>query len=281
MILWYVSCLHHALQPQILNIQNWSRTEKYRTYLTVCFFTFLATVNASKFSVAVVPLAKEFHVSNTKAGYLVCFNVLCLGVGNIFWIPLMRCIGKRLVYLIALPLLFAANIWGFFAKSYGSLLASCIVSGFAASAGDATVPAVVADLFFVQERGSMMMIFHMALSCGFFIGPLINAYIEQYSGWQWICGWISIATALTWVVAFFIIHETTYVGRDTLAHANTFSQKHSFMRRLALTPKSNAGSGFFKSFCDILAVALYPGVIWPGITVGTFVGWYGRPPSNL
>jgi MFS family permease len=83
----------------------------------------------------------------------------------------MRCVGKRPVYLMSLPLLAVTNIWSYKETSFNSLLAVSIVSGFAASAGDATVPAVVADLFFVHERGTLMMIFHMALSCGVFLGP--------------------------------------------------------------------------------------------------------------
>lgn len=59
----------------------------------------------------------------------------------------MRVVGKRLVYLISLSLLAVTNIWSYKATSFNSLLAASIVSGFAASAGRATVPAVVADLF--------------------------------------------------------------------------------------------------------------------------------------
>lgn len=69
--------------------KNWPQLQKYSTYITICFFTVLATVNASKFTVAVGPIAKEFHVTTTQAGYQVCFNVLLLGCGNLFWIPLV------------------------------------------------------------------------------------------------------------------------------------------------------------------------------------------------
>lgn len=251
------------------------------TFLTICFFSFLATVNASKFTVANIPLAKHFRVSSTEAGYLVCFNVLFLGVGNLFWVPLMRAIGKRPMYLLALPLLFASNLWSYFATSYNSLLAACIVSGFAASAADATVPAVVADLFFVHERGAMMMIFHMALSCGFFLGPLINAYVDQYSGWRWICGWMAIVTAVVWLVGVFTIHETTYLDRDISASSSSFPTKRTFKEKMSLAHGRNKRTGFFKSLADTLMVATYPGVFWAGVTVGTFVGWYILHPRHI
>jgi MFS family permease len=42
---------------------------------------------------------------------------------------------------------------------------------------DATVPAVVADMVPPQDRGHYMMFFHLAMTAGLFLGPLINAYL--------------------------------------------------------------------------------------------------------
>jgi len=82
----------------------------------------------------------------------------------------MRCVGKRPVYLTALPFLAVTNIWGYKTTSFNSLLVASIVSGSTASAGDAIVPAVVADPLFVHERETLMVIFHTRHSYGFFFG---------------------------------------------------------------------------------------------------------------
>lgn len=50
--------------------QNWSQREKYTTYLTICWFTFLALTNGSAFTVAVVPIMKQFQKTPTEASYL-------------------------------------------------------------------------------------------------------------------------------------------------------------------------------------------------------------------
>lgn len=68
------------------------------------------------------------------------------GLGNILWVPLMRVLGKRPVYLIALVVFVAANAWSTVATSWGSLLGSRMVAGFGAAAADATVPSAVADI---------------------------------------------------------------------------------------------------------------------------------------
>ncbi|RBR10395.1 hypothetical protein FVER53590_25492 [Fusarium verticillioides] len=272
---------------------NWSALEKYSTYLTVCFFTFLATMNASNFTVAVKPLSAEFHRTPTEAGYLVCFNVLWLGVGNIFWVPLMRVIGKRPVYLVALLLLMGCNIWSFETHSYGSLLAARIISGFAASASDATVPSLVTDLFFIHERGHCMMIFHMALSSGFFLGPLICSWVTQAIDWRWTCGILSIAAGLTFIVGVFTIRESQY-PRDKVDFSlpiESYKVKRGFLSQLSLTRGYDSNASFVGTFLRILTLVAYPPVLWTGLTVGAFVGWnlvvqltasstFTKPPYN-
>ena len=198
-----------------------------------------------------------------------------LGVGNLFWVPLMRKIGKRLAYLVAIFLLMIFNIWSYEAKSFSSLLAARILSGFAAAAGDAPVPALIAEMFFVHERGFALMFFHLALSCGVFIGPLINSYIIQDTkSWQWTCGWIAIAAGANWLTALFLFHETAYHRRDVTAPAETFGPKRSFLANMSLTVGFNKQASFFRSLNDILAIAIRPPVLWGGILVGVFTGWY-------
>lgn len=80
------------------------------------------------------------------------------GLGNILWVPLMRVVGKRPVYLTALAGFVAANAWSTVATSWGSLLGGRMLAGFCGSAADAPVPSAVADMFFVDERGHCMMV---------------------------------------------------------------------------------------------------------------------------
>ncbi|KAK6435561.1 hypothetical protein LTR95_008256, partial [Oleoguttula sp. CCFEE 5521] len=101
---------------------NWSTLGKLTTYGTICLFSFIANVNGSNFTVAIVPLQKQFKTDATHATWLVGFNVLMFGLGNVLWVPLMRVVGKRPVYLLALAVFVAANAWSTKATSYGSLL---------------------------------------------------------------------------------------------------------------------------------------------------------------
>ncbi|TAQ86417.1 hypothetical protein B7494_g5261 [Chlorociboria aeruginascens] len=246
----------------------------YLTYLTICFFTFLATVNASKFVFAIDLLSSEFDVTTSDAQYQVFFTLLAQGLGNIFWVALMRSIGKRPVYLLSLFLLMAANIGAAVAHGWIFLLISSIVSGFAASAGEATVPAVVADLFFVHQRGSTLMIFHMAISSGLFLGPLINSYVIQYSTWRVSCIWVAIAAGVTFIIVIFTIHETSYYNRDLISSSIiAFDPKRTFIKELSITRGYDKDSNYFRSILNIFAIISYPTVLWASLLIPAMLGY--------
>jgi MFS family permease len=59
-----------------------------------------------------------------------------LALGNLFWVPLSRKIGKRVTMVISMAIGFAAVVWTARAKSYGSLLGARCLSGFASSTGE-------------------------------------------------------------------------------------------------------------------------------------------------
>ncbi|KAE8334010.1 major facilitator superfamily domain-containing protein [Aspergillus sergii] len=247
--------------------QNWSTGAKLCTYLTVCFYTFLGNVNGSNFTVATKAVIKEFNVSQTQAGELVCFNVFLLGLGNVLWVPLMRVFGKRPVYLLSMLSLAMMNVWSSRASSYGELLASRTLSGFAAAAADATVPAVVSDMIPPQDRGHYLMFFHLALTAGLFIGPLINAYLVQEEDWRWMCYFLAIATAATFVTAIFTVRETTYLQR------NAFAPKRRLWQWMSLTVGYNPDASFIRTVSDIVCNIAYPQLLWAAFAIGISVGW--------
>lgn len=188
----------------------------------------------------------------------------------------MRVVGKRPVYLMALLLLSMMNVWSSRASSYGELLASRIVSGLMAAAADATVPSVVADMVAAKDRGHYMMFFHLAMTAGLFVGPLINAYLVQLHNWRWMCYFLAIAVGAVFLLAIFTIRETSYVKKNAEQRGHT----RSLRQWMSLTVGYNPESSFLQAFLDILACAAYPPLIWCSLTIGISVGWFVHFPSS-
>jgi MFS family permease len=179
----------------------------------------------------------------------------------------MRVVGKRPVYLVSMLALCMMNVWSSYASSYGELLASRILSGFVAAAADATVPAVVSDMVAPQDRGHYLMVFHLALTTGLFIGPLINAYLVQEEGWRWMCYFLAVAVGVNFVVAVFTIRETTYLeGRPRVA-------KRSARQWMFLTLGYNPNASFVRTLLDIICNVAYPQLLWAAFSIGISVGW--------
>jgi len=44
---------------------QWKRSAKISTYGVICLFSFIANVSASNFTVAILPLEKQFHINST------------------------------------------------------------------------------------------------------------------------------------------------------------------------------------------------------------------------
>ena len=117
------------------------------------------------------------------------------------------------------------------------------------------------------------MVFHLSLSAGFFLGPAINAAIVQYAGWRWVCGWIAIASGITWLAGIFTIHETAYYDRDVSAPPHVYPPKKSLTHMLGVTSGYNQHATFLTALYSNIGVMGYPAILWAGLTVGTFVGW--------
>ncbi|KAI7368831.1 putative polyamine transporter [Hortaea werneckii] len=235
---------HSKKQPEPSNDPNdplnWPLSAKTTTYGTICLFFFIANGNGSSFTVAVKQLANHFHTDLTHSTFLVGFNVLTFGLGNILWVPMMGVLGKRPVYLLALALFVAANAWSMQARSWNSLLGGRIVAGFATAAADATVPSAVADMFFLEHRGHCMMYFHIALATGIFLGPLINACIVQMQDWRWSCGFLAIAGGVVFVLTVFFIRESQYQHRGCHYYEGEIPKKRSYVGCLSLTVGFNS-----------------------------------------
>ena len=188
-----------------------------------------------------------------------------------------RKIGKRPVFLLSILFLCVTNIWSHFSTSYDCLLASRIVGGFLTAAGDAPVSGVAADLFYFHERGHALMIFNLAISAGAFLGPFLNAYISQYLGWPWMCGIMSIASGVTFLVAIVLIRETAYVPgdgvRDLDRAAETYEAKRGWASSLSMTRGLDREASFFSWVSGTMQLMAYPPVWVGGLTVGFFIGW--------
>lgn len=172
---------------------------------------FLSNYVTASIGPGLVPIAEELRATQTQASYLITFNILFLGLGNIFWVPLAVKIGKRPVLILCSAIFFASSIWSAEATSYGSLLAARIVQGFGASASEALGAAIVADIFFLHERGRLIGFYTLMISTGSALGSLFAGFVINSSqNWRWINWMNSILTGACFLLVLILQPETNF-----------------------------------------------------------------------
>lgn len=143
---------------------NWTRAYKIYVAGLSCYTVFLTLFLSGGPAITTVISAEAFfgpdprlleeHVA--KAAYLFTTSALTIGVGNLFWMPLILKYGRRTVYMVASTCYLATAIWSAVAQTYTSELVARIFLGFSAGFADCLAPLTISDLFFLHERGTMM-----------------------------------------------------------------------------------------------------------------------------
>src|SRR5579859_1122820 len=95
-------------------------------------------------------------------------------------------IGRRPVFLICTFGFFGTVVWAGAAQSFASLMASRILNAFFSSAGEALGAAIVADLFFLHERGKWMGVYMFSLANGTAFGTVVSGFLITAKGWRWL-----------------------------------------------------------------------------------------------
>lgn len=132
----------------------------------ICFGVFFVNFVAAGPAVAIEQITIEFYgpgknpsaflANLSKVAYIQTVCSLMIGVGNLIWVPLAIKYGRRPVYIAAFLLMTGSNIWGGCATSFPSELAARIVYGVAGAAPEIVATLVLTDLFFLHQRGAVM-----------------------------------------------------------------------------------------------------------------------------
>lgn len=98
-------------------------------------------------------LGAQFHLGQQALSLLTGVNVLTLGFANILIVPLSNIFGRRPISIIAGFFVILTNIWQALATSHQSLLAARACNGIVAATSETIMVQVIADMFFLHERG--------------------------------------------------------------------------------------------------------------------------------
>ncbi|KAL5359287.1 major facilitator superfamily domain-containing protein [Aspergillus floccosus] len=249
-----------------------------------------------------VDIAEELGVSVNEISQATSYLVLAIGLGLLVSNPLAKCYGKRPVYLIAGLILFASSVWGALTHNYKSFLACRLVGGLGMGPFEVLVQCTIGDLYFVHERATRIAFWNLFLGTGIAAGPIVSAYIIQYSGYRWTFGTCAFFYGILTVALFFFAPETAYVREDGSSMSSTdnlpttehsevkesepqqqiFVQQSrgqplvaqtrgSYRRSLRVCTGTYSNASFLKVMSRPFILFLYPGILWAFLIWGTTI----------
>ncbi|OQV08089.1 hypothetical protein CLAIMM_12411 [Cladophialophora immunda] len=264
---------------------TWHVWRKYLATFSVSYFIFLSYYITSSLNPILVTIATHFDVSVTRASWLISFNVLFLGIGNLLWIPLAQKIGKRPVILICTAMFFASSIWCAVANTYGSMLGARIIQGLGASASEVLAPAVVADLFFVHERGLWVGVAMFNITLGSSLGGIFAGLVANAnSNWRWVFWMNTVLTGVCFLVAALFSPETNFrrppeneggEGRHpSELEAIRARANSSWMKSISVTGWYDRETSIWWLWLRPWLTLRYPAVPWASLLIGLNLGAY-------
>lgn len=101
-------------------------------------------------------------------------------------------------------------IWRARAQSYNSFMGACVLNGIGAGPAETIMPAVIADIFFLHDRGKWNTLYWVFYMGSLMVGPIISGPMADHAGWRnfW---WLNVAMgALGIVMLIFMFPETKW-----------------------------------------------------------------------
>ncbi|KAF2215948.1 hypothetical protein CERZMDRAFT_109773 [Cercospora zeae-maydis SCOH1-5] len=136
--------------------------------------------------------------------------ILVLGFSNFIWVPISTACGRRPVLILSQIICLVSSIWRARANSYGSFMAACIINGIGAGPSETMQPAVIADIFFLHDRGFWNTLYWVAYMGSLMVGPIVSGSMALHVGWRsfW---WLNTGLiALSLLMVIFMFPETKW-----------------------------------------------------------------------
>ncbi|KAK9453590.1 major facilitator superfamily domain-containing protein [Dipodascopsis uninucleata] len=266
---------------------NWSALKKDTALAIICLSAITTTVATPLLASCTELLVLTFIKSFTSVALLTGYHMLAAAIAAIFLTAFSRKFGKRPVYLFALVMQVAGNLWGGLATSYSSLLGARILQGIAIAPFETIINSSVADLYFVHERGTRVAIANLSIFGASFLTPIISGHVAANLGWHWMF-WISlIFSAISLVLFIILVPETAYIrasddqddqekseeSSPMQTTSNSTSASTSFLSRLSPYSGFIDPEPLWKLVVRPLPLFLHPSILWACLSQGPMVAW--------
>ncbi|KAK4502194.1 hypothetical protein PRZ48_005619 [Zasmidium cellare] len=179
----------------------------------------IATATTVSFSQGLGPLAlapifpdliASFDSDLAGAAQFTGITILVLGFSNFIWVPMSTAFGRRPVYLLSQLISLGSCIWRARAQTYGSFMGACVLHGIGAGPAEAIQPAVIADVFFLHDRGFWNTVYWTTYMGSLTVGPIISGSMALHTGWRSFWWFNTALIGASFLMVLFLFPETMW-----------------------------------------------------------------------
>lgn len=173
------------------NPKNWSLTRRWVVTMTAATMCLSVTCGSSLYVAGTFGLMREFHASQTLVLSGLTFYLIGLSLGPILGAPLSELFGRKIVYIVTMPIsmLFVMGVG--LSHNIQSVLVLRFLAGFVSSPVMAIAGGTISDLWDTDMFGLAMSAFCVAPFAGPVLGPIMGGFAVQNKNWRWTM-WISL-----------------------------------------------------------------------------------------
>jgi len=126
-------------------------------------------------------------------------------------VPISSSFGRRPVYLASQLINFGSSIWRAKANSYGSFMGACVLNGIGAGPAEATMPEVIADIFFLHDRGKWNTLYWVVYMGSLMVGPTVSGAMTETVGWRNFWWFNTALLGFSFLLVVFMFPETRFL----------------------------------------------------------------------
>ncbi|KAF1845003.1 MFS transporter-like protein [Cucurbitaria berberidis CBS 394.84] len=219
---------------------NWTTWWKIACISSAAMVTFTQGFGPLALAPMFPALIQAFETDLAGAVQFTGVCILVLGFSNFIWVPISTSFGRRPVYLLSQLINFGTSIWRAKANSYGSFMGACIVNGIGAGPAETIMPEIIADIFFLDDRGKWNTLYWVVYMGSLMIGPIVSGSMTETVGWRnfW---WLNTGMlGLSFLMVVFMFPETRF--QRTLPNALAQSKTSSLDEKSQATTAENVNT---------------------------------------
>ncbi|KAF7185563.1 Efflux pump radE [Pseudocercospora fuligena] len=264
---------------------NWSPRQKWTIFTIMIYGTFCGIATAVANVLATTVQAEDWGVTPTEAAYSISCVLAGIILGPVLLVPLVRVFGIMSCCFWSTIIVALTSIWSALStgpNGYSSFLASRFIAGLFSATVQVFTSGVIADLFFVHQRGKAFAIYSALYMIAQVGGPTFSGYIVEFVEWP-VCFWWTVGANLLAAGLFLGLGEDTNWDRENQKPiAKEDASEGSWMgRRIALffpgtkvTASTGRWSNIWNSLKATFFIGISPVTILAGLYGLVFQGWF-------